>query len=74
MLYHLHFDALADRSLRFYLEHFKPEGEREVHKDRRRFHLRLSNTEDTINIERMREPSLTGVFVGFRGRTWRPGY
>jgi len=70
VLSHLHFDAQADRSLRFYHEYFKPDAEREVHKDRRRFHVRFGNTEFTINIDRLREPSLPGVFVGIRSRTW----
>ena len=70
VLSHLHFDALADRSLRFYREYFTPDEEREVHKERRRFHVRYGNTEFTINIDRLTEPKLPGVFLSIRSRTW----
>ena len=70
VLSHLHFDALADRSLRFYREYFTPDEERGVHKERRRFHVRYGNTEFTINIDRLTEPQLPGVFLSIRSRTW----
>lgn len=70
VLSHLHFDALADRSRRFYHEYFKPDEEREIHKERRRFHVRYSHTEFTINIDRLTQPSFPGVFLGIRSRTW----
>jgi 5-methylthioadenosine/S-adenosylhomocysteine deaminase len=70
VLSHLHFDALADRSLRFYREYFKPDEEREVHKERRRFHIRYGGTEFTINIDSLKQPALPGLFLSIRSRTW----
>lgn len=64
------FDALADRSLRFYREFFKPDEEREVHKERRRFHVRYSNTEFSVNIDRIVHPPIPGVFLEIKSRTW----
>ena len=70
ILSHLHFDALADRSRRFYREYFQPDEECEIHKERRRFHVRYRNTEFTLNIDRLTRPSFPGVFLGLRSRTW----
>ncbi|MFQ5855483.1 MAG: amidohydrolase [Anaerolineae bacterium] len=64
------FDALADRSLRFYREFFKPDEEREVHKERRRFHVRYSNTEFSVNIDRVVRPAIPGAFLEIKSRTW----
>jgi 5-methylthioadenosine/S-adenosylhomocysteine deaminase len=70
VLSHSRFDALADRSLRFYREYFQPDTEREVHKERRRFHVRYSNTEFTINLDRLVRPALAGGFLEIKSRTW----
>lgn len=70
VLSHLHFDARADRSLRFYREYFKPDEERKVYKERRRFHVRYGNTGFTINFDRLQQPEFPGVFVGVSSRTW----
>lgn len=70
VLSHSLFDALADRSLRFYREYFQPDEEREVHKDRRRFHVRFRNTEFSINIDRITRPQIPGTFVEVKSRTW----
>ena len=70
LLSHSRFDALADRSRRFYGEYFKPDEEREVHKDRRRFHVRYSQTEFTINIDRLVQPQIPGAFLEIKSRTW----
>ncbi|MFQ5341708.1 MAG: amidohydrolase family protein [Anaerolineae bacterium] len=64
------FDALADRSLRFYREFFKPDEERQVHKERRRFHVRYSNTEFSVNIDRVVHPAIPGAFLEIKSRTW----
>lgn len=70
VLSHSRFDALADRSLRFYREYFQPDAEQEVHKERRRFHVRYSNTEFTINLDRLVRPALSGAFLEIKSRTW----
>ena len=70
MLSHSRFDAQADRSLRFYREYFQPDEEQEVIKERRRFHVRYSHTEFTINLDRLVRPVLPGAFLEIKSRTW----
>jgi 5-methylthioadenosine/S-adenosylhomocysteine deaminase len=64
------FDAPADRSRRFYREYFQPDEEREVDKQRHRFHVRYRNTEFNINIDRIVQPPIPGVFLEIKSRTW----
>ena len=64
------FDALADRSLRFYREYFQPDEERAVHKERRRFHVRYGNTGFSVNIDRIVHPPVPGAFLEIKSRTW----
>ncbi|HEY83629.1 MAG TPA: amidohydrolase family protein [Chloroflexi bacterium] len=65
------FDALANRSLRFYHEYFQPDAEREVHKERRRYHVRYGGTGFTINFDRILKPKTSpGVFMEIKSRTW----
>ncbi len=66
------FDALADRSLRFYREYFDPDEERQVHKERRRYHVRYADTEFSFNVDRVTEPSIPGMFLEIKSRTWSP--
>ena len=70
VLSHSLFDALADQSLRFYREYFKPDEVHKVHKERRRFHVRYGNTEFSINIDRLLEPAIPGAFLEIKSRTW----
>ncbi len=64
------FDAPATRSLRFYREYFKPADEVMVHKERRRCHLRYGGTDFSINLDRLLQPDLEGVFLEIKSRTW----
>ncbi|MBN1814080.1 MAG: amidohydrolase, partial [Anaerolineae bacterium] len=64
------FDAPATRSLRFYREYFKPVEEVMVHKERRRCHLRYGGTDFAINLDRLMQPELPGVFLEIKSRTW----
>jgi 5-methylthioadenosine/S-adenosylhomocysteine deaminase len=64
------FDAPATRSLRFYREYFKPADEVVVHKERRRCHLRYGGTDFSINLDRLLQPDLEGVFLEIKSRTW----
>ena len=64
------FDAPATRSLRFYREYFKPTEEWEVHKERRRYHLRYGGTDFAVNLDRVIKPKLPGVFLEIKSRTW----
>lgn len=62
--------APADRSLRFYREYFQPVGEREVHKERRRWRIRYRGTEFAINLDRLIKPEAPGYFLEIKSRTW----
>ena len=64
------FDAPADRSLRFYREYFKPERIVEVHKARRRFHIRYDGTDFALNFDRILKPPLGGSYLEIKSRTW----
>ncbi|MGC9467108.1 MAG: amidohydrolase family protein [Anaerolineae bacterium] len=64
------FDARATRSLRFYREYFNPEETVEVHKHRRRFHIRYGGTDFALNFDRMIKPAEDGVFMEIKSRTW----
>jgi 5-methylthioadenosine/S-adenosylhomocysteine deaminase len=64
------FDAPATRSMRFYREYFKPVEEVAVHKERRRSHLRYGGTDFAINLDRLMQPELPGVFLEIKSRTW----
>ncbi len=64
------FDAPATRSLRFYREYFKPVAEWEVHKERRRYHIRYGGTDFAVNLDRVTHPPLPGYFLELKSRTW----
>jgi 5-methylthioadenosine/S-adenosylhomocysteine deaminase len=64
------FDAPATRSLRFYREYFQPQGEWEIHKERRRYHVRYGGTDFAVNLDRITKPELPGVFLELKSRTW----
>lgn len=64
------FDAHADRSLRFYHEYFKPNASIEVHKFRRRFHIRYGGTDFAVNFDQIEKPADGGWFFEIKSRTW----
>jgi 5-methylthioadenosine/S-adenosylhomocysteine deaminase len=64
------FDAPATRSVRFYREYFKPADEVAVHKERRRCHLRYGGTDFAVNLDRLVQPEIPGVFLEIKSRTW----
>jgi len=64
------FDAPATHSRRFYREYFQPVDEVQVHKDRRRYHIRYGGTDFAINVDRVRKPTLSGAFLEIKSRTW----
>jgi len=64
------FDAPVTRSMRFYREYFKPVEEVTVHKERQRCHLRYGGTDFAINLDRLIQPELPGVFLEIKSRTW----
>jgi 5-methylthioadenosine/S-adenosylhomocysteine deaminase len=66
------FTARANRSLRFYREYFRPSSEREINKERRRYHIVYKDTALMINVDRVTQPSLPGYFMEIKSRTWSP--
>lgn len=70
LLSHSRFIADADRPLRFYREYFKPTTERELQKDRRRWHIHYQDVLFYINVDRVTDPALPGLFIELKSRTW----
>ena len=66
------FTAHADRSRRFYREYFRPLEEREVNKERRRYHIVYKETQFAVNLDHVTTPSLPGWFMEIKSRTWSP--
>lgn len=64
------FDAQATRSLRFYREYFKPQRVAEVHKTRRRYHIRYGGTDFSLNLDEILKPKDGGCFLEIKSRTW----
>jgi 5-methylthioadenosine/S-adenosylhomocysteine deaminase len=64
------FDAPATHSRRFCREYFKPVAEVEVHKERRRYRIRYGGTDFAINLDRLVQPELSGLFLEVKSRTW----
>ncbi len=70
LLSHSRFIADANQSLRFYREYFRPLSERELHKDRRRWHIHYQGVLFYINVDRVLQPKLPGTFIEIKSRTW----
>ena len=66
------FVARADQSKRFYREYFRPLDEREVQKERQRWHIRYKDTEFALNLDRLTLPERPGWFLEIKSRTWSP--
>ena len=66
------FTARANRSLRFYREYFRPGGEREINKERSRYHVQYKVTAFMINVDRVTQPDLPGWYMEIKSRTWSP--
>jgi len=64
------FDAPASRSKRFYREYFQPQFTSEIHKDRRRFHIRYGGTDFALNLDRILKPVEMGCFLEIKSHTW----
>ncbi len=70
MLTRSRYAALADRSLRFYREYFKPDEELQVTKFRRRFHIIYKETEFALNLDQLAEKITGGYYLEIKSRTW----
>ncbi len=70
LLSHSRFIADANQSLRFYREYFRPLVERELHKDRRRWHILYQGVLFYVNVDHVLQPDLPGLFIEIKSRTW----
>ncbi len=70
LLSHSRFIAPADRPLRFYQEYFAGSTQRELHKERMRYHIHYQGVLFYINIDKMLKPALPDAFIEIKSRTW----
>jgi 5-methylthioadenosine/S-adenosylhomocysteine deaminase len=70
LLSHSRFIAPADRPLRFYREYFQPAAERELQKDRVRWHIHYQGVLFYVNVDRVLNPTLPDTFIEIKSRTW----
>jgi 5-methylthioadenosine/S-adenosylhomocysteine deaminase len=62
--------APATQSLRFYREYFRPDEEREVEKDRRRWLVVYRGVEFFVNLDKLIKPEQPDYFIEIKSRTW----
>ena len=62
--------APATHSRRFYREYFRPAGEREVEKERRRWQVVYRGVEFYVHLDRLMAPAREGFFLEVKSRTW----
>jgi len=62
--------APADRPLRFYREYFRPTEQREIQKDRRRWHILYKGVLFYVNVDTMMSPKVEGTFLEIKSQTW----
>lgn len=70
MLSHSRFIAPADRPLRFYREYFRPDAERALEKDRRRWHILYQDVRFYVNVDRIPGTDGEDTFLELKSRTW----
>jgi hypothetical protein len=70
LLSHSQLYAPADRPLRFYREYFKSSEEREIHKDRLRWHILYKGVLFYINFDTMLHPDAKHKYLEIKSRTW----
>ncbi|MCB9459573.1 MAG: amidohydrolase [Anaerolineaceae bacterium] len=70
LLSHSRFIAPASHPLRFYEEYFKASEERQLQKERRRWHIHYQGTLFYVNLDRVTEPALDDLYIEIKARTW----
>jgi 5-methylthioadenosine/S-adenosylhomocysteine deaminase len=70
LLSHSRYISDANRPLRFYREYFQPSQERELIKDRRRWHVAYKGVVFFVNVDRVSHPKLPDTYVEIKSRTW----
>jgi 5-methylthioadenosine/S-adenosylhomocysteine deaminase len=64
------FISPATRPLRFYREYFRPNSEREIQKERRRWHILYKGVLFYVNVDKMIVPEMAGTFLEIKSQTW----
>jgi 5-methylthioadenosine/S-adenosylhomocysteine deaminase len=64
------FASRADHSLRFYSEYFQPVEQREIVKQRRRYHIRFRGMPFVVNVDKILQPARDGLYIEIKSRTW----
>lgn len=70
MLSCLQFIAPATRPLRFYRDIFRPIEEREVQKERMRWHILYKGVLFYVNVDTMQSPFAGQTFLEIKSQTW----
>jgi 5-methylthioadenosine/S-adenosylhomocysteine deaminase len=70
LLFRSRFFAPATHSPRFYREYFKPQRERDIEKDRRRWLVGYRGVEFYVHVDRLLKPAIDGYFLEVKSRTW----
>lgn len=70
LLFRSRFLAPATHSPRFYREYFKPQREREIEKDRRRWLVGYRGVQFYVHLDRLLKPATDGYFLELKSRTW----
>jgi 5-methylthioadenosine/S-adenosylhomocysteine deaminase len=70
LLFRSKFIADATRPLRFYREYFQPQEERQIEKDRRRWHIMYQDVLFYVNLDRLIKPHADGLFIELKSRTY----
>ena len=70
LLFRSRFFAPATHTPRFYREYFKPARERQVEKDRRRFHVAFRGAQFWVHVDHLIDPHAGVYFLEVKSRTW----
>jgi 5-methylthioadenosine/S-adenosylhomocysteine deaminase len=70
LLFRSRFLAPAAHSPRFYREYFRPQREREIEKDRRRWLVGYRGVQFYVHLDRLLKPPAEGYFLELKSRTW----
>jgi 5-methylthioadenosine/S-adenosylhomocysteine deaminase len=70
LLFRSRFLAPATHSPRFYREYFKPQREREIEKERRRWLVGYRGVQFYVHLDRLLKPATDGYFLELKSRTW----
>jgi 5-methylthioadenosine/S-adenosylhomocysteine deaminase len=70
LLFRSRFFAPATHSPRFYREYFKPQRERDIEKDRRRWLVGYRGVQFYVHVDRLLNPATDGYFLEVKSRTW----